>query len=449
MKDKLIQVEDRVYDEDEIDLMDILDTILGNKTIIIITMLIITLVTFTGGYIYNKINRNTSIILSFEYPELELGKNPDGSIFMYNNIVSLKTITNIYNKYRDELNKEETLDEFRNRIRIEPIIPKTTQAIIDKALDRGEKVNYTSTNYKIMLNFENKELLNDLANEAINEFITKYKPESKLTSLNEKLYTLDYNDSYMFIKNKIKEIESIIELYSEVNYSSQKLGYSFLTLSDKVQSIKNVYLQDYYSYYNENNFTKDRNMRITRINSEITSLTLENESLLRTTSKIKEMLSELKPETTQILVSSLDNKSLNFENKDKYYEELVNKYFELNETLEKNMLRIKLLELNKEGLMIPNEIQENELEIKLQKVFKSINEVVEELNLLTQEYSDIKYSEIIKLLSIAEVSTKGKPLVLFLGVGIVLGGFIGIMLAFLKEFYNNYKKSRLLIKEEE
>jgi len=36
-------------------------------------------------------------------------------------------------------------------------------------------------------------------------------------------------------------------------------------------------------------------------------------------------------------------------------------------------------------------------------------------------------------------TTNGKPLVLFLGVGIILGGMLGVFLAFTKEFAKNYK----------
>lgn len=45
----------------------------------------------------------------------------------------------------------------------------------------------------------------------------------------------------------------------------------------------------------------------------------------------------------------------------------------------------------------------------------------------------------IKVISPVTQINEGKPLPLFLGVGIVLGGMLGVFLAFMREFAKNYK----------
>lgn len=170
------QLEERgYYEDDEIDLMELLHTLLKHKLTIVVSTILITLIVTLGGYIYNRINTVNSAIIGFNYPELEKGKNPDGSIFLRTNIIPLDVINQVYEQYKGSMNNE-SLDEFRNAIVVEPIIPASTQTLIDNALKRGENLSFTASNYEITLKEKNKDILTKLVNDSIARYINRYKP---------------------------------------------------------------------------------------------------------------------------------------------------------------------------------------------------------------------------------------------------------------------------------
>jgi len=70
---------------------------------------------------------------------------------------------------------------------------------------------------------------------------------------------------------------------------------------------------------------------------------------------------------------------------------------------------------------------------------EKLNNIIDELNKLNEEYVNAKYSDMITIVSPVIETHNGKPLVLFLAVGVVLGGMLGIFLAFTKEFVKNYR----------
>ena len=92
------QLEERRYyeEDDEIDLMELLHTILKHKFTIVLVTLIVTVLATVGGYLYNRSKTINSAIIGFNYPELQKGKNPDGSIFLRTNIIPLDVLNQTY-----------------------------------------------------------------------------------------------------------------------------------------------------------------------------------------------------------------------------------------------------------------------------------------------------------------------------------------------------------------
>lgn len=108
--------ERRIYEEeDEIDLMELFHTILKHKVKIVIVTIVVMLLSTLGGYIYNRLNSFNTAIIGFNYPELQKGKNPDGSIFLRTDIIPLDVINDTYNMYQEKLGGKK-LDDFRNSI---------------------------------------------------------------------------------------------------------------------------------------------------------------------------------------------------------------------------------------------------------------------------------------------------------------------------------------------
>lgn len=434
------QLEEKKYyeEDDEIDLVELLHTVLKHKIMIVIVTLVVTLIATLGGYVYNRINTVSRSIVGFNYPELQKGKNPDGSVFLRTNIIPLDVINQTYEQYRGSIS-EKTLDDFRNAIKIEPIIPESTQTLIDNALKRGENLAFTASNYEISLGEKNKDVLNKLISDSVNSYINRYKPTYSIPTVGDEIYGYDYNDSYTLLNERIKMIELAISSYENKSYMSARLGYSFDMISERIKNFKNVELQDYYSYYTINGYSKNRNSRVLRIDSNIQEITLENQALEGKVEVLKNTLQELKPLQKQIIIPNVAQEGININDQNGYYSKLVTEYVELNNSIEDNKVKIKLLENSKLDIKMPSTDDEKILEKKLNVAVNNLNRIITDMNNLSKEYIDSTYSDMIKIVSPVTTVSEGKPLVLFLGVGVVLGAMLGVFLAFVMEFAKNYR----------
>lgn len=433
------QLEERgYYEDDEIDLMELLHTLLKHKLTIVVSTILITLIVTLGGYIYNRINTVNSAIIGFNYPELEKGKNPDGSIFIRTNIIPLDVINQVYEQYKGSMNNE-SLDEFRNAIVVEPIIPASTQTLIDNALKRGENLSFTASNYEITLKEKNKDILAKLVNDSIARYINRYKPTYTIQEIGNDIYNYDYSDSYVLLNERVKMMEMAISSYENKNYISSRLGYSFDMIAERIKNFKNVELQDYYSYYTINGFSKNRDNKLMRIDSKIQELVLENQALEGKAKILKEMLQDLKPNQKQLIIPNVGQEGVTINDQNDYYSKLVADYVVINNDIQDNKVKIKLLENSKLDIKIPSSEAKKILEEKLKVSVEKLNRIIEDMNSLSKEYIDSTYSDMIKIVSPVTTSTEGKPLILFIGIGVILGGMLGIFLAFMKEFIRNYK----------
>ena len=332
------QLEERRYyeEDDEIDLMELLHTILKHKCTIVLVTLIVTVLATVGGYFYNRSKTINSAIIGFNYPELQKGKNPDGSIFLRTNIIPLDVLNQTYDQYKDSI-KEDNFDDFRESIKIEPIIPTATQTMIDNALKRGENISFTASNYKIVSEDRNKELLVKIVNESVAKYINKYKPTYSFQVVGNDIYGYDYSDSYSLLSERIKMMEMAISSYENKNYMSSKLGYSFDMIEERIKNFKNVELQDFYSYYTINGLSKNRDSKLMRIDSKIQELTLENQALEGKAKVLKEMLQDLKPTEKQLIIPNVGQEGIKIKDENDYYSKLVADYVVINNNIQDNL----------------------------------------------------------------------------------------------------------------
>ena len=118
----------------------------------------------------------------------------------------------MYEQYKGSMNNE-SLDEFRNAIVVEPIIPASTQTLIDNALKRGENLSFTASNYEITLKEKNKDILAKLVNDSIARYINRYKPTYTIQEIGNDIYNYDYSDSYVLLNERVKMMEMAIFSY--------------------------------------------------------------------------------------------------------------------------------------------------------------------------------------------------------------------------------------------
>lgn len=432
------QLEERKYyeEDDEIDLMELIRTLMKHKIVIGVTTIAVTLVSLIGGYIYNKMSTVNSAIIGFNYPEIENGKNPDGSVFLKEYIVPLNVLNDNYSEYHDTL-KAKKIADFKVGIKVEGLIPDAIQTRIEAALKRGENISYTPTQYKLSTK-ENKDVLESVVTDTVNEFINKYKPNYSVAKM-EELGNYDYDNIYSLLNDRISLLKNNIDSEAKKNYVSNKLGYSFNELLVKVESLERVELQDYYSYFTVNGLSLNKIMREIRYDSEIRDVKLEKEKLQAKSQMIKNMLEEFKPTNRNLIIPNVGEFGIKIDTENEYYSNLINQYLTINSEIKDKEFIIKKLQEEKGIVNYPSEAQKEVIDQKLQMIREKLNNIIDELNKLNEEYVNAKYSDMITIVSPVIETHNGKPLVLFLAVGVVLGGMLGIFLAFTKEFAKNYR----------
>lgn len=432
------QLEERKYyeEDDEIDLMELIRTLMKHKYLIVISTLIVTVLVTLGGYVYNKINTVNSAIIKFNYPEIATGKNPDGSIFLKENIIPLNVLNTVFEEEREKI-KSENIAVFKKSVEIQGIIPNGTETRIENALKKGEDIFYVPTQYKISSK-EDKKVLAALVTDVVEEFINKYKPNYTLAPF-ENIQGYDYDNIYLLINDRIDLLKANLKNGNKENYISNKLGYSFNELAVRIDSLQRIELQDYYSYYNVNGLSLNKIMRGIRYDSEIKENQLEKEKLMGKAQILKNLLDQYKPTGRQIVVPNIGDFGVKIDTENEYYSNLINQYLSINNQIKDKEFEIKKLQEEKDNINYPSENQKNVIEQKLNLTIEKLNNIIEDLNKINEDYVNAKYSDMIKVISPVTQINEGKPLPLFLGVGIVLGGMLGVFLAFMREFAKNYK----------
>lgn len=432
------QIEERRYyeEDDEIDLMELIRTLMKHRCLIIISTIIVTILAVLGGYIYNRANTVNSAIIKFNYPELAQGRNPDGSIFLKENIIPLSVLNRVFEEEREKI-KSEDISIFKNSIDIQGIIPAGTETRISNALKNGEEIFYVPTQYRISSK-EDKKVLASIITDIIEEFINKYKPNYTLVPF-ENIQGYDYDNIYLLLNDRINLLKANLKNGNKENYISNKLGYSFNEIAVRIESLQRVELQDYYSYFNVNGLSLNKIMRGTRYDSEIKENLLEKEKLVEKARVLKTLLDQYKPTDRQIIVPNVGDFGVKIDTENEYYSNLISQYLTINNQIKDKEFEIKKLQEEKSNINYPSENQKNVIEQKLNLTIEKLNHIIEDLNKINEDYVNAKYADMIKVISPVTETNNGKPLVLFLGIGIVLGGMLGVFLAFMKEFAKNYR----------
>lgn len=436
------QLEERVYqnlEDDEIDLMELLRILLNHKLILIGITAITIFISGIVGYIFNKKNIETSVVIALNYPELESGLNPDKTPFVKENLISIKTLNSVFDEYEGKVIKAEKFADFRNSLKIEGIIPENISQKIETSLKKGEIISYYPTQYKIKMKEKNKEILEKLSEQGIKEFEEKYKPKTEILFMEKVNDIYDYDDYLLLFNEKIKNLKINFSLDNKISYSSKALGYSFVELANRIDNLQNIELKKLESFLDIKGLSNSKSSRETKLRTDIKLLKLKREKLIGESGVIKAILDEYKPTNRQIIVPSIGEMGIKLETENEYYSKLIEKYLLVNTTIKNVEYEIKFKEEEISKISYPTEEESKEINESIDMLINNLNGIIEQANIINKEFYEVKYGNMIKVLTPIEIVKSGKPLTLFLGVGAVLGLFASIFLIFVCEFIKNYK----------
>ncbi len=423
---------------EEVDLLDLVRTVMKHKKLIVMVTIIVALFMTIGGYFYNKSKAITTTVITLNYPGRENGKTPNGALLTTNEIVPLDVLNNVYDKHKDII-KEKDKRDFINSIDLVWMIPDHIKKRIKDAENRGEKYNYTPSEFQIVSK-DNKKIVDDIANESVASFIERYRPNYTIQPIKiEGDY--DYPTVFELISDKIDTLKTLVNDRDKKHFISNKSGYSFDKIRQNIESLEKLELQDYYSYYTVHNLSLDMKAREVRYKSDIQVLKLQREGLISQRDTIKKMIDDYRPGEKNFIIGNVGELQKKLDQSDEYYGKLIDQYLNLNRSIVEKEQRIKKLEEeNKVALVYPTEQQKEKMNLKLDVLINRLNSIIEDVNTINDEYIRVTYSNMISITAPVIETTSGKPLYMYLAVGIILGLFTGIFLAFAAEFKEDYKK---------
>lgn len=427
------QVSTEIKYEDEIDLMELLHILIKEKKTIFITILIVTLLSLVGALYERNISKKASVIVT------------TGDRFKEENLLVSNVLSKIY--FENSLNKEGvSLDEFRGEFKITGIIPKEIKDKKDFLLKSGEALKYIPNKFRIDLRVgsigQSEKILKEYCT-ALNEYYraqneSRYKFKYFDSSiLNDDKY--NYEDYLRILNERKQSLKELIAGRENTRLEYATYGFGYRRIQIALTNLENIRIRDLRNYLLATNIVKNsEKFRSEFINKKIVLENRIKEKKIES-ENYKKLLKDYKFENENTVVPKGIKIRIGDNQKERYYVELMNSYLKSENNLVDLQQELnELISINK-NLKTGTEIEKKYIIESLNDIVKSYNDIVTEVNILEAKENYINNGELIKQLSPIEIVAKSKDKII-LGAGIVMGMFLGIIMAFIKNFYHSFKR---------
>lgn len=428
------QVSTEIRQDDEIDLMELLQILVKEKKTIFITTILVTLLSLGGALYERDISKKVSTIFTVTggYKEDDL---------LVNNVLE-----KVYRENDIREKNKISLDEFRKEFKITGIIPKDISDKKEFLAKSGGTLDYVPTNYRVDLRVgsvgESRKVLDDYyksLNEyyrALNESRYRFKYFDG-DILNDKKY--NYEDYLKILDERKASLKTLIDGRedSRIDYASYGFGYRRIQL--ELENLETIRIQDLKNYLLATNIVRNPE----KFQSEFLNRKIALENSIKEKKEVannyKRLLNSYTFEGEKIVVPKGVKVTMGDNQKEKYYVELMSSYLKAENELTDLQQQLEELIYVSKNLTIGTEEQTEYILNSLKEIVKSYNTIVQEVNVLEIKENYINSGALIKLATPVEIVSNSKAK-LILAVGLVLGVFLGVMMAFIKNFYHSFKK---------
>lgn len=433
--------------KEEIDIKKLIRILLQNKKIIIIFFII----GFLGSVIFSKIYQSKNTVartnISFLYNGLKDGLNPDGSRFDINQVNSLKVLNKTYDKYivlSGSEKKQKTLSEFEDFVNVKPVIPNNISAIIEQKLKNGEDYRYIPKDYIISLKSnlgkeKDLELLNDLTENIMREYIKETTPTSEIAKVNlsvlkDKNYL--YDDFVLLIENKISQMRMDINSDpKKIKFLNTSLGYNYTDILRNIGIISNVDLEKFRAQIEILNVSSDPEKDRVALKNKVLELQRERDVLKQKSEILNQVIKEYKRGESEVILSGDIQTPMS--ETDKNYYSLIKDLVDTSTKIKEKEVLIEKYNLRLNRLETPTN-QENEYLISfLENLMKKLDNEIDNLISLNNEYYKIEYGMTIQQTSPVESVYQGKNIILFIIIGSFIFLILGAAYVLIKEGFKN------------
>lgn len=430
------QVSTEIRHDDEIDLMELLQILVKEKKTIFITMLIVTLLSLGGAFYERDLAKKASAIFS-----VEKGYNKE-------NLLVSNVLEKVYRENNVREKNDISLDEFSSKFIITGIIPKEIAEKREFLAKSGQTLDYIPTNYKVDLRVgsigESKDILEDYyiyLNEyyrALNESRYRFK-YFDTGILNDEKY--NYDDYLKILNERKQSLKALIAGRENTRTDYASYGFGYRKVQIALQNLESIRIQDLKNYLLATNIVRNpEKFKSEYLNRKIV---LENriKEKKEEAQNYKKILDEYKVENSNVVVPKGVKVSIGDNEKEKYYVELMNNYLKLENELSNLQQQLEELIYISKNFKVGTESEKKYILTSLENIVKNYNDIVSEVNILEGKENYINNGALIKLASPIEIVSNSKAK-LILAAGVIMGLFLGVMMAFIKNFYHSFKNFR-------
>ena len=428
------------YEEDEIDLIELLMILIKEKKTIAVTAITVILVVLGVAFFERDMSKTVQVIIS---PKIENFKSTD--------ILISGVLEKVYSKNDIRVKNKKSLDQFREKFKVAAIIPEEIQDKRVFLAKYGETLEYVPTSYKIDLRIgsisQSQKIMNDYI-EALN-FYYKEKNQSTYRFKNFDASILDdnkynYEDYLGILESRKTSLKALIDGREKEKLNYVSYGFGYRELQIELDNLENIKIQNLRNYLLATNIVRDKE----KFRSEFINKKFGLETQIKEKKEIannyKNLLNSYKIDTTSTVVPKGIKIDFGDNEKEKYYIELMSSYLKAEKEVLDLEETLKAIIYINENLKIGNENEQRYIMDSLRDIIASYNSIVALANILETKENHIENGQLIKIASPVEIVSDSKGQ-LILVVGITLGIFFGIMMAFLKNFYHSFKKANKAI----
>ncbi len=407
-------------------------------------------------------------VINFSFDGIDEGKDPSGGLF---DVTKLKS-TVVINEALEELGwDDKDVKEIRSNISIEGVIPDSVKqqiAVINTVAEDAaeyyttiEDLNYFPSQYTVTLRRckgmdgnETKELLDAILISYRKYFMDSYAGMTALGFATEVLdvKTYDYMQASDMIGNEIDVIEDYVEAKAEEapNFRANSTGLSFSDLASSIATVRRLDLNNFISFVQTNNLTRDAGVQIDYYNYQIKQYNLDIQELQAQRANVEKTIESY--EKNPVIVMSNQETVTETTQTDEYYNGLLQEKLDLNKQISEintslneaydmvNALNASEQSLNEEDYIYADSLLDN-----LVATVESWGKLVQET---TQEYFEAElYASAYRISIPAQYSAMGglgelvKKMILFGGGAALLVVIIWGMSGLKEEIIRNRKEA--------
>ena len=428
---------------DEIDLVDLFKILLNNKVLITGITILVFMASCIGAVVVNSNSKSSKAIIGYNYDGISNGKSPDGSAFSTSEIVDSIILNRVYRRYPKLKEKKLTIKDIVTAVKITGITPKNISQLAEISLKKGERFRYTPSDYIVTLkltgdNELDRNILNTLLYEYADYFAFKYNNNIVFPKMElDKLAGYDYTDRIEIIKENVLQVMRSAEGLSGKGFISKQIGYSYEDIVRFLKNVEQVDLGNVASRIAIENVTNDPFGRELVLKNQIRELELEKERLTGTSQVLEKMLENYKPDSRQVLLPTL-GEGITLSTEEEYYTDLLNRYRDANTTIMEINVEIKERERVLSQISTVSNMALDTVRKNIEGTINKFNSIIDDVNVMNLEYNNRYYSDQVRIISPAETVGTSKSKIILI-TGFIMGLILGIMAAFLREFWKHLR----------